>query len=121
MSYSAFSASAGRPLISPETADLLIQRGSEILMALYRRHVSDLGGYVADDRGATERPAAAVIDPYRVLGIKKTATAAEIKRRVRQLAKVFHPDLSGGDAEKMAEVNDAARVLLADLGGKPRR
>jgi len=47
-----------------------------------------------------------------VLGLKPGASTADIKRRMRQLAKVFHPDLPDGDADKMAEINDAARALL---------
>ena len=33
-----------------------------------------------------------VVDPYRVLGLEKTATDDEVKKRYRELARYFHPD-----------------------------
>lgn len=38
-----------------------------------------------------------------------------IRKRRAQLAKRFHPDRPGGSTEKMAQVNDAADVLMAAL------
>lgn len=38
-------------------------------------------------------------DFYRVLGVGKTATPAEIKKAYRMLVKRYHPDLHPGDAE----------------------
>ena len=34
-------------------------------------------------------------DPYRVLGLEKTATDGEIKRRYRELLRKLHPDTAG--------------------------
>jgi len=55
-------------------------------------------------------------DPYKVLGVKKTATQDEIKKAYRKLAKKLHPDLHPGDAAKMAEFQaiSAANDLLSD-------
>lgn len=45
-------------------------------------------------------------DPYSVLGIPRTASVMEIKKKFRELAKKYHPDLnSSPDAkQKMAEI-----------------
>lgn len=59
---------------------------------------------------------------YDILGIKKTATADEIKSAYRKLAKKYHPDMftNAGDAEKkeaevkFKEVNHAYEVLSDD-------
>ncbi|MGM9625741.1 MAG: DnaJ domain-containing protein, partial [Eubacteriales bacterium] len=36
-------------------------------------------------------------DYYDVLGLQKSASADEIKRAYRQLAKKYHPDMNEGD------------------------
>ncbi len=51
-------------------------------------------------------------DPYKILGIQKNATAAEIKRAYRKKAKEFHPDASKHDtSEKFNEVVKAYELL----------
>lgn len=98
------------PLVGPELTQLLCAKADELLTRLMNRYlpVHDRG-YVGDDQPAGAPPA---IDPYRVLGLGRDATEQQVKRRVRDLAKVFHPDLPTGNAEKMAEINDAAKRIL---------
>ena len=53
-------------------------------------------------------------DYYEVLGIKKGATDAEIKKAYRKMAQKYHPDMNPGDKEaeaKFKEVNEANEVL----------
>ncbi|TYP76966.1 DnaJ C-terminal domain-containing protein [Aquimarina intermedia] len=54
------------------------------------------------------------IDYYKVLELDKKATAADIKKAYRKLARKYHPDLNPNDAEakkKFQQVNEANEVL----------
>ncbi len=55
-------------------------------------------------------------DPYEALGVKKTATDAEIKKAYRKIAKTSHPDLNPDDknAEARFKAASAAYDLLKD-------
>jgi DnaJ-class molecular chaperone len=55
-------------------------------------------------------------DPYTTLGIAKTATADEIKKAYRKLAKQHHPDLNPGNANAAIRFKEisAAHDILED-------
>ncbi len=54
------------------------------------------------------------IDYYKILGISKNASDADIKKAYRKLARKYHPDLNPNDKEaekKFKEINEANEVL----------
>src|SRR2546425_4121226 len=56
----------------------------------------------------------AVQDPYKVLGVDKKASADEIKKAYRKLARKYHPDRNQGDKEseeRFKEVQEAYDTL----------
>jgi molecular chaperone DnaJ len=53
-------------------------------------------------------------DYYEILGVKKTATEAELKKAYRDLAKKYHPDKNKGNKEaenRFKEISEAYAVL----------
>src|SRR5258708_11647438 len=53
-------------------------------------------------------------DYYKTLGVPKTATAAEIKKSYRELARKWHPDANKGSTdaeERFKEITEAYNVV----------
>ena len=61
-------------------------------------------------------------DPYKTLGVTKSATDAEIKKAYRALAKKLHPDLNPGDAknEERFKAVSAAYSFLSNAEQRRR-
>ncbi|UQB42481.1 DnaJ domain-containing protein [Thiomicrospira microaerophila] len=50
-------------------------------------------------------------DYYKILGVERTASEAEIKKAYRKLAAKYHPDKPTGDESKFKEISEAYEVL----------
>ncbi|MBP0493749.1 DnaJ C-terminal domain-containing protein [Pararoseomonas indoligenes] len=61
-------------------------------------------------------------DPYKVLGVGRTAGPDEIRKAFRRIAKANHPDLNPGDsaAEERFKAANAAHDLLSDPARRAR-
>ena len=63
-------------------------------------------------------------DPYEVLGVPRTASQDEIKKKYRELAKKYHPDKYAGNdladlaQEKMKAVNEAYDTIMREREGR---
>ncbi len=68
--------------------------------------------------GFAALPPPAAPQPWRaVLGLSGEAvTAAIVRLRYRELARRHHPDVAGGNHDRMAEINEALDQALQELG-----
>jgi DnaJ-class molecular chaperone len=59
------------------------------------------------------------VDYYKALGVTEKASADEIKRAYRKLAKQYHPDSTGGDKAKESRFKDISNAY--DVLGEPKK
>ena len=55
-----------------------------------------------------------VKDYYKILGVERSASSAEIKRAYHRLARIYHPDKNNGNdrfLEKFKDITEAYKVL----------
>ena len=93
--------------------------------ALHRRHQARQGSQRRRRPPPPPPPPRRQVDPARraslaarqILGFQPgdSLDKAAVKKRQKDLARRYHPDLPGGSTSKMQKVNSAADVLLANL------
>ncbi len=49
-------------------------------------------------------------------GFSSTPSKDDIKEIFKELAKIYHPDLNGGDEEKMKKLNEYRDILMQAYG-----
>jgi hypothetical protein len=74
-----------------------------------REELKRLVRYLAQKDLAWE--AAGEKDLYHILGVDRAASADEIKKAYRRLARQYHPDGQVGDEDKLKTINAAYAVL----------
>ncbi|TMB25880.1 MAG: molecular chaperone DnaJ [Deltaproteobacteria bacterium] len=77
----------------------------------FRSSLTDPAGVVTVRR--------AVKDPYATLGVSRTASAEEIKKAYRKLAKKLHPDMNPGDKKAEERFKDVSAAF--DVVGDPKK
>ncbi len=93
-----------------------VRSGQKSLAELRIAQVCWGAGYFDPAERARRRTMAATDkkDYYAVLGVKKTATADDVRKAFRKLARKYHPDVNPGDKkseEKFKELSEANEVL----------
>ena len=58
-------------------------------------------------------------DPYRTLGLPRTASLAEVKRAYRRLVKLYHPDSAGAAAmPRFLAIQSAYEAIVGPTRGR---
>lgn len=51
------------------------------------------------------------VDYYKALNLSSSASADQIKKAFKDMAKKYHPDVAKGNEDKFKEVNEAYQIL----------
>jgi molecular chaperone DnaJ len=76
--------------------------------------LSSEAGSVDNDTSESHIPQVEKRDYYKILGVERSASAADIRKAYRKLARKYHPDINPGDKaaeEKFKEISLAHEVL----------
>jgi DnaJ-domain-containing protein 1 len=93
-----------------DKASLLCQgRPLGVVMKITREELEALATYFAQEARAWR--VAHEQNYYRILGLTRAASADEIKKAYRRLARQYHPDGQVGDEDKLKTINAAYAVL----------
>jgi len=125
-------ASADGEISSPESRMLhsiciYLGIGMGDYTSIYERHVGGgYSGYGSGGNRAGSTSSRSKKDPYKVLGIERTATDDEVKKAYRRMAMKYHPDKVANMSEdirknaeaQFREINEAYEDIKADRGMK---
>jgi DnaJ-class molecular chaperone with C-terminal Zn finger domain len=75
------------------TAEMMSRWLNQMLEGL--RNDPVIGELLSAMKAETQSRHQAVVDPYRVIGLDKTATDDQVKKRYRELMVKLHPDTAG--------------------------
>lgn len=69
------------------------------------------------EQAASAQSAMPLADAYAVLGLPQTASLEAVRKRYRDLARIFHPDVPGGYEDAMKLLNRAYKQIQRHRSG----
>jgi len=111
----AFDVIAGFRDLVNETFEKLTGRPIAAWLKEFQQQPRELPG---GEQAAPVQPTMPLADAYAVLGLPQTASFEEVKKRYRNLARLFHPDAPGGYKEAMVLLNNAYDRIQGHRGGR---
>ncbi len=98
---------------------------NELFARFEREFRAQYGGFSGESSSGASYQTRPKRDPYEVLGLSSTASFEEIKKQYRVLARKYHPDFLGSNADekvvadatkKLQEINEAYAILKEKFG-----
>ena len=112
----AFDAIAGFRDLVDETFEKLTGKPIAAWFREFQQRPRELPG---GEGAASQQPNMALPDAYAILGLSQTASLEEVKKRYRDLARLFHPDRPGGYEGAMKLLNRAYEQIQRRRSGSP--